>query len=352
MKKYILFLIGILLNGTVQAQDLDEVIRFIKENPKKASFYLIEDGKTVVNFNSQQQMPLASAVKTIIAIEFAKQSSLKKISPITKIAVKDLDRYYIPNTDGGAQPNWLKSIGKTSADSVDLLEVAKGMIRYSSNANTEFLLDILGLANVNKNLKKLGFKAHQPLFYFTASALMVCLKPKGIDEDNWIKELGSMSVADYNKKCEEAHQRLKAEPFYIKQFNSANLSLNIQRVWSDRLVSSTTEDYAQLMQKIASRKFFTPETQSVLESIMEWPMDFAGNKAQFFHLGQKGGSTSFVLTDALYASPKNGNQLACCFFFNKLTESESVLIKKNFGALEGNILTNATFRNKLSEALK
>ncbi|MGF1925685.1 MAG: serine hydrolase, partial [Bacteroidia bacterium] len=95
MKKYILLLIAIILFGAVQAQDLDEVIRFIKENPKKASFYLIEEGKTVVDFNSQQQMPLASAVKTIIAIEFAKQCSSKKISPLTKIAVKDLDKYYI-----------------------------------------------------------------------------------------------------------------------------------------------------------------------------------------------------------------------------------------------------------------
>lgn len=352
MKKCVLFIIATFLYGTVQAQDLDEVIRFIKENPKKASIYLIEDGKTVVDFNSQQQMPLASAVKTIIAIEFAAQCSAKKISPLTNIAVKELDKYYIQNTDGSAQPNWLKAIGKTSADSVNLLEVAKGMIKYSSNANTEFLLDLLGLANINKNLKKLGLKAHQPLYYFTTSALMACLKPNGIDEDKWIKELRAMSITDYGKKCKEAHKRLKTEPTYIKQFNFSNLSLNIQRVWSDRLVASTTENYARLMQKIASRKFFTQETQVVLESIIEWPMTFAGNQVQFFHLGQKGGSTAFVLTDAFYASPKDGKQLACSFFFNKLTASESVLINKNFGALEGNILTNASFRKKLSEGLK
>ena len=352
MKKYALFLIAIFLYGLVQAQDLDEVIRFIKENPEKASFYLIEDGKIVVDFNSQQQMPLASAVKTIIAIEFANQCSAKKISPLTKIAVKDLDKYYIQNTDGGAQPSWLKSLDKTSADSVNLLEVAKGMIKYSSNANTEFLLDLLGLANINKNLKKLGLKAHQSIYYFTASALMVCLKPESIDEDEWIKELRAMSITDYSKKCEKAHQRLKTEPSYIKQFNFANLSLNIQRLWSDRLVSSTTENYARLMQKMVSRKYFKQETQAILESIIEWPMEFAGNQERFFHFGQKGGSTAFVLTDAFYASPKNGKQLACSFFFNKLTASENILINKNFGTLEGNILTNAAFRKKLYERLK
>ena len=78
MKKYALFLIAIFLYSFVQAQDLDEVIRFIKENPKKASFYLIEDGKIVVDFNSQQQMPLASAVKLLLLLNLLINAVLKR----------------------------------------------------------------------------------------------------------------------------------------------------------------------------------------------------------------------------------------------------------------------------------
>lgn len=352
MKKYLLFLIAVLVQTAAQAQNLDEVIQFIKANPSKASLYLIEDGKTVIDFNSKQQMPLASAVKTIIAIEFAKQCTAKKISPLTKIAVKDLAKYYVPNTDGGAQPSWLKSIGKGAADSVQLLDIAKGMIMYSSNANTEFLQDLLGLTNINKNLKELGLKEHQPLYYFTASALMVCLKPAGVNEGEWIKQLKAMSAIEYHQKCEEAHHKLKTDPSFIKKFNPANLSLNIQRVWSDRLVASTTANYAQLMQKIAGRKFFAPETQAALESILEWPMAYPDNKAQFNHIGQKGGSTAFILTDAFYAVPKKGAQLACSFFFNGLSQTESALINKNFGDFEASMLTSATFRKKLRLGLK
>lgn len=352
MKKCVFFLLNIFLCSTMYAQNLDKVISFIKENPKKASLYLIEDGKMVIDFNSRQQMPLASAVKTIVAIEFARQCDSKKISATKQVAVRDLNKYYIPGTDGGAQPEWLKSLGKTAADSVSLLDAAKGMVKYSSNANTEFLLDLLGLANINKNIKALNLKGHQPLYYFTASALMTCLKPAGIAEDKWISELRAMPVAEYVKKCEQAHQKLKTDPSFIKQFNFANLSLKIQRVWSDRLVASTTADYAQLMQKIAEGKSFPPETQTILESILEWPMNYAGNRAQFNHLGQKGGSTAFVLTDAFYALPKKGPQLACSFFFNGLTETESAFINQNFGSFEASILTDAAFRKKLAEGLK
>jgi D-alanyl-D-alanine carboxypeptidase len=130
------------------------------------------------------------------------------------------------------------------------------------------------------------------------------------------------------------------------------LSGAVQKVWSDRLVSSTTSDYAGLMQKILSRTFFDSSTQVVLESIMEWPMTYPDNHQVFNHVGQKGGSTSFVLTDAFYADLKDGNKLACAFFFNDLSDAESKLVNKYFGSFEAEMLLNKAFRTKLANTLK
>ncbi|MES2417933.1 MAG: serine hydrolase [Bacteroidota bacterium] len=346
----ILFLLGFLT--ITKAQSLDEVIRFIKDNPTKSSVYLIENGVTTINYNGNQPMPLASAAKTIIAIEFAKQAAAKKFLPNTKIAVKELSKYYIVNTDGGAQSNWLKSIDKRQGDSVTLLAVAKGMIKFSSNASTEFLQDFLGLKQINKNLELLGLKEHDPLYYFTAAALMTCLKPNNRNEQDWITELKAMPAAVYYKKCEEAHLKLKTDTSFVKSFNFSNLSFSIQKIWSDKLVKATTSNYANLMQKISSKTYLDPTAQLILESILEWPMEYAGNKVQFDHLGQKGSSTAFVLTDAFYMSQKNGDNLACAFFFNDLSTVEGALVNKNFGKFEANMITNQAFRNKLAEALK
>ncbi len=266
------------------------------------------------------------------------------------IAVKDLNKYFIPNTDGGAHQNWLNTIKLNSYDSVTLLEVAKGMVKFSSNANTEYLQDLLGVDNINKNLVNLGLKNHQPLNYFTAAALMTCLKPKNVGEEAWIAELSKMPIEVYREKCEEAHLRLKNNTSFIQIFDFKNLSLDIQKIWSDKLVASTTETYGKLMQRICDKNF-EPATQVILESIMEWPMFYPNNKTQFNHLGQKGGSTAFVLTDAFYAATKTGSKLACAFFFNNLSSAENAFIQKNFGALEGNIITNKGFRLKLAEVL-
>ncbi|WP_199136113.1 serine hydrolase [Pedobacter sp. ASV12] len=351
MKKWWLGCLFLLAGLTARAQNLDELVSFIQQNPQKASIYLIEGGQTTVSWNSNQVMPLASAAKTIIAITFAKQVATKKISPATKVAVQDLAKYYIPNTDGQAHPSWLKSIGKSAADSVTLLQVAQGMIKFSSNANTEYLQDLLGLALINKNLAALQLKSHQPLYYFTAGATMATLRPEGKSNEAWITELSTMPLAAYAKKCEEAHRKLKADPNYVKQFSFARLPLSVQKVWSDRLVGATTYDYAQLMQKILNGKFFEPKVQSVLESIMEWPMAYPGNQAMFNHLGQKGGSTAFVLTDAFYASAKNGAKIACAFFFNNLDAKENAMVNKHFADFEASILTDANFRKKLAVAL-
>ncbi len=338
--------------ASLKAQNLNEVIKFIKDNPQKASVYLIENEQTTINYNGTQIMPLASAVKTIIAIEFAKQVASKKIDQLSEVALTDLAKYYLPNTDGNAHPNWIKAIKKAQTDSVTLLAIAKGMIRHSSNANTEYLQDLLGLTNINKNLKTLALKNHEPLFYFGPAALMVCAKPTEIAETDWLAQLNAMPIATYLKKCEAAHLQLKTNPEYLASFNRQGLSAEVQKIWSDRIVGATTLAYASLMQKINSRTYFNAQTQAVLESIMEWPMEFDANKKTFNRLGQKGGSTAFVLTDAFYATNKIGLTLACAFFFNNLSLTESALINKNFAAFEANILNSKKFREELAIALK
>ena len=52
-------------------------------------------------------MPLASTVKIIVAIEFAKQAAHNIFNENKKIPLSELDKYYLPNTDGDAHPNWV-----------------------------------------------------------------------------------------------------------------------------------------------------------------------------------------------------------------------------------------------------
>lgn len=48
--------------------------------------------------------------KIVIAIEYAKQVAEGKIRKDEKISLKELEKYYVKNTDGGAHPAWLDDV--------------------------------------------------------------------------------------------------------------------------------------------------------------------------------------------------------------------------------------------------
>ena len=120
-----------------------------------------------ISLRTDQKFPLASTVKIMIAIEFAKQVSTGKINANELIPLTDLDVYYLAGTDGNAHPDWKQSAtsrGELNNNRVTLQEVARGVIWFSSNANTEFLMDKLGLDNINANLKELNLSNHERLY--------------------------------------------------------------------------------------------------------------------------------------------------------------------------------------------
>lgn len=79
-----------------------------------------------------------------------------KLQKDRKISLNELNRYYFKNTDGGGHEAWLEALkqdGGIQNNEVTLHEVAKGMITYSSNANTDYLINLLGVDAINQRKK-------------------------------------------------------------------------------------------------------------------------------------------------------------------------------------------------------
>ncbi|PGK37926.1 hypothetical protein CN907_15445 [Bacillus anthracis] len=131
------------------------VLNYIKEHrdDKTASLIVKRNGETLTSINENEKLPLASMSKIIIAIEYAKQVAEGKIRKGEQISLKELERYYVKNTDGGAHPAWLadvkaKELVKSGQTSLE--EVVKGMIHYSSNANAKDYMSLMEKIN-NRN---------------------------------------------------------------------------------------------------------------------------------------------------------------------------------------------------------
>lgn len=316
----------------------DKVMDFIKNNPDKSAILLSRNDTILAQQNINKIMPLASTVKIIIAIEYAEQCANKILNPDELVSINELDKFYIPNTDGGAHSSWLKSVkDKIKGDRISIREITKGMIKFSSNANTEWLMNKLEIDKVNHRVDSLELKNHTNV-YNIVSALFVSkeLFP-GLKGKDLQKELTDLSQEAYIEAANKVHQKLLTDTLYKKDIG--DLNMDMQRIWSDRLPSSTVKDYVSVMKKINSRAYFSKNSQNYLDEIMEYVMENPANKEWLEHSGMKGGSTAFVLTKALYATDKKGNKTEMAYFFNDLTILEMARIQLSMNEFELQVLT-------------
>jgi D-alanyl-D-alanine carboxypeptidase len=328
----------------------DKILAFIQDNPDRTAILLIRNDTIFASVNKNKVMPLASTVKIILAIEYAQQSAKRLINPDQLVPLKDLEKFYIPNTDGGAHPAWLKSVSsKIDNNQISIREIAKGMIKYSSSANTEWLLNKLGVAHVNNRLDSLGLKNHTRI-YNIVSALFVGkeLYPDLKGEELKMK-LAGIRLDQYIQASNRIHQKLLKDTLYKKDMG--DLSLDIQKIWSDNLPASTVEDYVSIMKKINSRTYFNEDTQKYLDEVMEYILENPANREWLEHSGMKGGSTAFVLTKSLYATDKKRNKTEMAYFFNDLAILEMTRLQMSMNEFELKILTNKDFREQVKNKL-
>jgi D-alanyl-D-alanine carboxypeptidase len=354
-KKYHFLLFAILFSFSASAQKAaDSLLNFIAANKNRASLYLTQNDTVLAKLNEDKMMPLASTVKILVAIEFAKQVAKSTIAETDMVALTELERYYLPNTDGDAHPNWLayeKSKGHIIQDSVQLFDVARGMIIFSSNANTEFLMELLGLDNIKNNIALLGLKKHSTIYPMVASLFMY-QNPMKKSEADIIKGIGKLTEQQYCRYIYDMHKALAYDTILKSKFRPQDLSMKMQKVWSDKLPASTTKEYVRICSILNNRAYFDDDTYAVLSGVLETIMENPANKAWLKHAGMKGGSTAWVLTKALYATTQKGERIEMAYFFNNLTINESDQLQGWMNSFELNVLSKADFRKKISEVLK
>ncbi|MGG2014178.1 serine hydrolase [Bacillus sp. S10(2024)] len=354
----ILLIVSIFFIVYKQKESHDPVMEYLKTHKadKNVSFILQRDGKNLVSINSDEVIPLASMMKLMIAVEFAKQSAERTIKADQQIPLSDLEAYYVKDTDGSAHPDWihyLKEKNLIQNNQVTLEQVAKGMLQFSSNANADYLIDKLGLENINQTIKNLQLPHHQEIYPLVSSLYVAgnLKKEENLTEDETYKKLKAMSQQEFSRESIKIHQWMK-NPTEFKQRNIPYLSdMKFQRIWSDNLPAASAKDYLLLMERLNRKDYFPSNVQKELDKIVESLMENPNNKKWLIHAGQKGGSTAFLLTNSLYAKDKDGNMTEIVFMFNNLTETEYMNLSENYNKFQLKILKDLKSRNRLIKNL-
>jgi D-alanyl-D-alanine carboxypeptidase len=86
----------------------------------------------------------------------------------------------------------------------------------------------------------------------------------------------------------------------------------------------------------------------VLESLMENP----ANQKIYHHIGTKGGSTSFVLTKAIYAQLINMQTMEVAYFFNDLTADQNLQLQKWLNDFNIALTQSRAFQDNVAASFK
>ncbi|WP_342416649.1 serine hydrolase [Paenibacillus sp. FSL R10-2782] len=351
---------------TIERDSAHRVLRFLEEHPEKASITILRDGKKLAGREEHRMMPLASTVKTVIAVEYVKQAAAGTINPNERIRLTALERFYLPRLDGGAHSAWMKEMeakGRVKNGTVSLREVAKGMIRYNSNANTEYLMDRLGLEQINQTKTDLGLQDHDPIYPFVSSILIPYEWMRetqgrtwgGTENSNSAKAaIQAMSDAEFRQHAQMIHNKLRRDvsgsykksaaisTWYGREFDPMN---------TERFIASTTADYASLMSRLNSRQCFSKAEQKLWSEVMEQSLDRSVSQKWLKHSGQKGGSNAYVLTLAMYAMDKEGHSTEMAVFFKDLDPFTNASLQNMMNEFKEQLLRDESFRKEINQRI-
>ncbi|MFP3812762.1 serine hydrolase [Bacillus sp. SIMBA_005] len=128
------------------------------------------------------------------------------------MALSDIEKFFIDRTDGGAHTYWLEV--NDFSEHATLLDVAKGMMQFSSNACTDYLIDLLDLERINDQMKQAGLTEHDELMPLTPMLLWSAyVSDRRRDA---YKKMSGVSEEQYKSLMNEIFNIMKNDPKHKK----------------------------------------------------------------------------------------------------------------------------------------
>ena len=299
-------------------------VRQMLLEPGSVSLAAFELGREAegVYLNPDLSLPLASVVKVIHLIAYAEAVQNGELDPAQPVTLAALEQFYLANSDLSAHPNAvtaLRAEGRVFGDppAVQLADVPRMMMQYSSNAATDYLHILLGQERLEATIVALGLSSHTAPCPFLGQFLLMSEGEAAVDgylanPDRYAADVMAATLA-YSAGDNGTAQR-------GWRGRTQRPEISIQEIYSEHFnAHGSARDYALLMGRIAENQFGPWEQNVRIRSYMEWPTAFPANQQTLAWLGYKGGSLPGVLTSAYYAQPWNrARPVVVALFFHDL----------------------------------
>lgn len=285
------------------------------------------------------RFPLASVSKLLIFIEYAMRVDTRVIPLDELVSVATLELYNLPRTDRGAHDRFLDSYpsGTTSITLWDL--AVDGMMQYSSNAASDYLLARMSPIDWNALFTKLGIYDSSPPHSLTMIPLLM---NNHIDGRATPDALANLSVS-----LGETYLDLYINDGLWRQAEIAYRSDpqgNAGRSWRNwpdwdvqsailqqHTATGNVNDYRNMMKAIyTSPSPLSPNVQYIVRTALRWNNNQFID-ANYVEYGSKLGFYSGgTLTMVSYGQPFNGEPVISVIFLRNIPQrTYSALLRED-----------------------
>ncbi|SOC43943.1 hypothetical protein SAMN05878391_2195, partial [Salinicoccus kekensis] len=245
--------------------------------------------------------------------------------------IGDIEKYnYIERTN----PNYLEwkrdMVGENKY--VTVFEIARGMMTYSANPNTDYLIDALGIENINATAKRITKKNHSTINPIGASVVIpYYLKDvKDVKETLVIETIKNYTEDQYNRIVNDVNKYLQYDNYDKEELQNYFPTIKEQEVWSNNSPKSTAKDYGDILNNFDN---ILSNTDS--KELIKKLLSFKKTDSYFFY--GKSGKTVNIINRAVRVE-QEFNDMTIVFLAHNLTEYERIKADNNLDSFVQNIV--------------
>lgn len=301
-------LLSVVAASTQEDTTVQDVLDYIAQHRDSVGIACFPIGSPArgVYLNADERFPLASVSKIPVLAEYARRAADGTLDPTERVAVDDLDPYWLPRTDRNRHQAWLDET-PTIDGTYPLSEIVRAMMYYSSNAATDYLIARFGRESFVTLYAQLGLLNTD---YPTSFIGLFLVLENHIDGTADIDSLTPAFVEAESERLEQlyttdslwrtAERRQRASQVRSFEATAAEQSAFFVQYGAQ----GTPREMAGLMARIFSGEALSERASAVMRDAMDWAMDAPFNRERFNTLATKGGSFPGILTSAWYAAPR------------------------------------------------
>lgn len=260
--------------------------------------------------NADQVQPLAGAFKLVLLTAYADEVAAGRLNPEESLPISELEKYYLPGTDGGAHPEFIKSLGENRSQ-LTLDEVVAGMTAYGSNAAADFLASRLANVDYAALYERLGLENTSHPGSFLGLYLFIKNHETGMyaEEELTIDEVRTEQSRLANLYVNDTGWRQAERTFVSKPTNAAALIVQKQVVSNFGMRGSARDMFRILQAAYGYSAALSAQAQTLIQKHLEWIARLNPEAAkQFKTLASASGAWPAILTSAWYARPMAGSK--------------------------------------------